>query len=301
MNEPPEEDTNLSALDAFVKASQAEGQGNISEAIRLYAQAYRLDANIDHHPLLPERLSQFNIEKHEEEIVYVDAELQGELFSRPDSHYWPCGLTTNIWHSIFLHLQPYPFTYECLSATCLPLYKLTRQDHAHARMQYIEQKRVRFDGVYVAKFTYFREGESQFTYQHPVHLVTYYRYLRFECSDTHGPLVLSLVTPAEPKKVLDILRDGSDDKQQKQVDNLQRGTWQFDAVTGDLSITLNSSLTYKIQGTIQNTPKNTLHRSNAIQIHSFAGYHQGQQMISFDVEQWPRYRFSRVKSYHLIQ
>lgn len=286
-------------MELFLKASQAEAEGNISLAIKLYSQAYRLDPKIDRHPQI---LTQTN-SSHTKSTIgsssvnnvkYVDAKLEREIMSKRSSEF-PCELTANIWLRVFFHLAPFPFAYESLSATCSSLYSLSHTKNE--RLSLIKSSRVRFDGIYIAKFTYFREGESQLSYLHPVHLVTYYRYLRFDWSDTDGAVVLSLTTPAEPQKILSTLRDCFDDK--KQVDNLLKGTWLFDKTSSRLKITLNSSLTYILTGTIANTPRAATHRNNVIQLDSYIGYHGSQEMINFDVKQWPKYRFSRVRSYHL--
>ncbi|KAI9250150.1 hypothetical protein BDA99DRAFT_522987 [Phascolomyces articulosus] len=44
---------------------------------------------------------------------------------------------------------------------------------------FIERPRLRFDGVYISVCQYIRPGRSETAWTQPVHLVTYYRYLRF--------------------------------------------------------------------------------------------------------------------------
>ncbi|CAB4417894.1 unnamed protein product [Rhizophagus irregularis] len=43
---------------------------------------------------------------------------------------------------------------------------------------YIERPRVRLDGVYISKCKYLRPGLAENTWIQPIHLVTYYRYIR---------------------------------------------------------------------------------------------------------------------------
>ena len=64
--------------------------------------------------------------------------------------------------------------------------------------------RIRFNGLYISTVNYVRPGSSstnQITWNTPVHIVTYYRYLRFFRDGT----VLSLTTTAEPLDVVPYL------------------------------------------------------------------------------------------------
>ncbi|KAH8813037.1 hypothetical protein F5884DRAFT_321016 [Xylogone sp. PMI_703] len=61
--------------------------------------------------------------------------------------------------------------------------------------------RIRFPGVYISTVNYIRPGQasaSQLTWNNPVHIVTYYRYLRFFRDGS----CLSLLTTAEPADVV---------------------------------------------------------------------------------------------------
>jgi F-box protein 9 len=64
--------------------------------------------------------------------------------------------------------------------------------------------RIRFNGVYISTVNYIRPGQaapSQTTWGSPVHIVTYYRYLRF----FRNGAVLSLLTTHEPAEVVHAL------------------------------------------------------------------------------------------------
>jgi F-box protein 9 len=64
--------------------------------------------------------------------------------------------------------------------------------------------RIRFNGCYISTVNYIRPGQaspSQITWNSPVHIVTYYRYLRFYRDGT----VISLLTTAEPADVVHFL------------------------------------------------------------------------------------------------
>lgn len=66
----------------------------------------------------------------------------------------------------------------------------------------IERPRLRFDGCYIATCHYLRPGVNDFSWNTPIHMVTYYRFLRF----FRDGRVLSVLTTQEPK---DIVRDVS--------------------------------------------------------------------------------------------
>ncbi|KAJ2956488.1 hypothetical protein NQZ79_g7679 [Umbelopsis isabellina] len=44
---------------------------------------------------------------------------------------------------------------------------------------FIERPRIRFDGIYISTCHYIRPGSSETAWNQPIHLVTYYRYIRF--------------------------------------------------------------------------------------------------------------------------
>jgi hypothetical protein len=73
------------------------------------------------------------------------------------------------------------------------------------RRAFLLRPRLRTDGVYINRITYFRSGLSFSSLNNPVHLVTYYRYLRFFGSSA-GYGVWWLITSRPPKEVLDQLR-----------------------------------------------------------------------------------------------
>jgi len=61
------------------------------------------------------------------------------------------------------------------------------------------RSRVRFNGVYISTCNYLRQGNAaSITWSSPVHIVTYYRYIRFY----HDGTLLSLLTTHEPSEVV---------------------------------------------------------------------------------------------------
>ncbi|CAN6647343.1 hypothetical protein TRVA0_022S01200 [Trichomonascus vanleenenianus] len=67
------------------------------------------------------------------------------------------------------------------------------------RKMYLERPRVWLNGIYVSTSTYTRQGVGE-TWNAPIHMVTYYRYLRFFEDGT----CLSLLSVAEPHEVVPI-------------------------------------------------------------------------------------------------
>lgn len=72
------------------------------------------------------------------------------------------------------------------------------------REMYLDRKKIFFNGCYISKTTYIRHGENSFQDQfyRPVHIVAYYRYLRFFPDGR----VLMLNTPDEPSLCVTQLR-----------------------------------------------------------------------------------------------
>ncbi|CAO3598737.1 unnamed protein product [Absidia cylindrospora] len=66
---------------------------------------------------------------------------------------------------------------------------------------FVERPRIRYDGVYISTCHYIRPGTSETSWNQPVHLVTYYRYLRFFPDGR----VVKHVTTDEPAQVVKLL------------------------------------------------------------------------------------------------
>ncbi|KAF3902550.1 hypothetical protein ABW21_db0206005 [Orbilia brochopaga] len=78
--------------------------------------------------------------------------------------------------------------------------EVLKYNHSY-RTMFIERPRVRFNGIYISTCTYLRSGlavNTNLTLSNTMHMVTYYRYLRFFPSG----FVLTLLTPAEPAEVV---------------------------------------------------------------------------------------------------
>lgn len=68
------------------------------------------------------------------------------------------------------------------------------------RHMYLTRSRVHFNGCYISKTSYFRYGENSFQDQfyRPIHLIEYYRYLRFYADGQ----VLMMTVSEEPSQMV---------------------------------------------------------------------------------------------------
>lgn len=63
---------------------------------------------------------------------------------------------------------------------------------------FIERPRIRFEGIYISTCHYLRPGSSETSWNQPIHVVTYYRYLRFFPDGT----ILKYLSTDEPMHVV---------------------------------------------------------------------------------------------------
>lgn len=96
--------------------------------------------------------------------------------------------------------------------------------------------RIRFDGLYISTVNYMRAGAAaatQSTWDSPVHIVTYYRYLRFFRSGA----VISLLGTQEPGEVvhalLPSLLEGKRAPKGSAVADARRGRWRLGGGEGE--------------------------------------------------------------------
>ncbi|TVY91860.1 F-box protein, partial [Lachnellula willkommii] len=125
-----------------------------------------------------------------------------------------------------------PLSKEAMTDALLPAYSSSWQQMFRLR------PRIRFNGCYISTVNYIRPGQgtiSQVTWHNPVHIVTYYRYLRFFRDGT----VISLLTTDEPgdavhhltKELQDTHRGGGSAYLPSIVmQNALRGRWRLSTV-----------------------------------------------------------------------
>ncbi|TFK39816.1 hypothetical protein BDQ12DRAFT_512503 [Crucibulum laeve] len=108
------------------------------------------------------------------------------------------------------------------------------------RRVYIEQPRVRFDGVYIAICHYVRPGLSENSWVNISHLITYHRYLRF----LPNGQVLSLLANEEhsPQQVIPLL------KPSLRMKGFFLGNWHLEGTTLHLTNLIDASGRFVLQG-----------------------------------------------------
>lgn len=83
---------------------------------------------------------------------------------------------------------------------------------------YMDRPRLHYDGVYISVCQYIRPGESDTAWTRPVHLVTYYRYLRFFPDGT----MIKYLSTDEPAAVVRLMK-----KDFSRPTQVFRGKFQF--------------------------------------------------------------------------
>lgn len=109
--------------------------------------------------------------------------------------YYQCRKMADLWPRVFFHRCLTPIRSHPINATPAPL----------SYTEFMALPRIRTDGIYICKITYFRQGYDMNATHQPLHVVTYYRYLRFwwlagkQC-------VAALVTTDRPQVAVERMR-----------------------------------------------------------------------------------------------
>lgn len=194
------------------------------------------------------------------------------------------------------------------------------------RQMYLERPRVNFDGVYISRTRYIRQGDTGFqdvTYR-PFHVIRYYRYLRF----FPDKRVLVLTTNEEPDKIVPIFRHALHAKQFSSELSILEGTYEFTGpnklyITAekDCRLTMNSSQSQRRQAHLNwsrqtpltqkfslrfelRTAENKPYRNNVLKWLEYtilSRLETGQEVTDFDLspDTFPNLIFSRVKRFNL--
>lgn len=283
-------------------------------------------------------------------IQPVNLELLAEMATRgpkPENSLFPrkpCPLLSlpnsvltriSVWLGV-LHMS----SLERMSQTCHKLYLVQRQEslwrqlcqiqlgqhveyttnsvHVPCRLQYVYMPKIRTDGVYICRIRYFRPGTaesiSSVSFNTPIHLVTYYRYLRF-WNTTEAYKCVSYVTTEEPKKtVIDRLREFPEGEsvlvgmctgwyEKGDTDR----TWLLHLHDPNMKYRVDSQMTLKVATT--NLPSNTTphpkpsqsltcldYRGHVENLHR-SSFNYTEDEVLYDVSEWGKFYFSKVKSY----
>lgn len=201
------------------------------------------------------------------------------------------------------------------------------------RRIYLDRPRVNFDGVYISRTRYIRQGDTGFqdmTYR-PFHVVRYYRYLRF----FPDKRVLILTTNEEPERIIPIFRNASHAKQFSSELSILEGSYDL-VETNQLVIVAKKDFTIEQKNhnqqlslnqkrraqfhwsrqtplsqrfdiklelrTIENRP----YRNNVLKWVEYSitsRLETGEEITTFDLspDSFPNLLFSRVKTFNLRQ
>jgi len=180
------------------------------------------------------------------------------------------------------------------------------------RLLYFSSPKIRTDGIYICRLTYYRPGQSEEGYLNPIHHVVYYRYLRF-FGVTDGFQVISLVSTDEPKQVIDRLRRIPETTSQNSNMFVGRYFREFDPEmdTGirDRFLTLhlrdpasNSQTHFNMVLYIK--PQKSPYAHSILICQEYSTFHPPSlnapvgDTFQLDVSLWGKFHFSKVRSYH---
>ncbi|TVY32199.1 F-box protein [Lachnellula subtilissima] len=205
-----------------------------------------------------------------------------------------------------------PLSKEAITDALLPAYSSSWQQMFRLR------PRIRFNGCYISTVNYIRPGQgtiSQVTWHNPVHIVTYYRYLRFFRDGT----VISLLTTEEPgdvvhhltKELHDTHRGGGSAYLPSIVmQNALRGRWRLSTVADNPDADLkdaegilfvetegvNQKYTYRMKLSLGSSGKGA--KNNKLVWQGFWSYNLlTDDTGEFTLRNDKAFIFSRVKSY----
>jgi F-box protein 9 len=186
------------------------------------------------------------------------------------------------------------------------------------RQMFRSRPRIRFNGCYISTVNYIRTGvanANHITWNSPVHIVTYYRYLRFYRDGT----VISLLTTSEPadvvhylsKDLLEMHRDGGASHLPSVVMSAAlKGRWRLSSaednpqapledIEGDLYIEtegVTPKYTWRMELSLRSAGKGA--RNNKLGWRGFYSYNKlTDDWGEFMLKNYKPFFFSRVKSY----
>ncbi|KAI6023883.1 hypothetical protein PISMIDRAFT_29345 [Pisolithus microcarpus 441] len=166
---------------------------------------------------------------------------------------------------------------------------IIKRFNANYRQTYIEQPRLRLDGVYIAVCHYVRRGVSDYAWVNNMHLITYHRYLRFFADG----IVLSLLANEEhtPQSVIPVL------KPSLRMKGFHVGSWQLDGSVVRISNLECPPSRYHFQMTLALHSK-PLGRWNRLEILSYESVNVDEgEVVPCVLKHERPFWFSKVKSY----
>ncbi|KAI8348271.1 hypothetical protein BD560DRAFT_450351 [Blakeslea trispora] len=161
----------------------------------------------------------------------------------------------------------------------------------HWMRMFIDRPRIRYDGLYISTCHYIRPGTSDTAWNKPIHLVTYYRYLRFFPDGR----ILKHVTTEEPAHVVKQLQLGFNKKQSFHGQFTMDAEDHISIVMKDFTLPRE---TFRLSLKIKTTHRGKHNKLNWDQYSSTsAGIDRDDHM--YDLKLLKPYFFSPVRSYRV--
>jgi F-box protein 9 len=171
---------------------------------------------------------------------------------------------------------------------------------ADYRQLFLEVARLRFDGAYISQCHYIRQGLSDGSFSQPIHMVTYYRYLRFYADGT----ALHMLSNHEPALVIYRLRKQSMVSRRGGSGTFKDfrilvGRFQFDGTMRAISITTSDTISGKDQFHLELELRSThLGGWNKLKWARYYSTRDGEpDHTEYSLRNFRPFMFSRVKSF----
>lgn len=312
--------------------------------MEFYGKAYKLDpdveSHIDYEKLRPPQIQPNASQSKEEadvEAVKFDINEPDHLSELAETlgDYQPLDLEDQVLLKIIKHAgSNFTPTTDTIGQASKKLYVLTRNPtiwkhlvelaevsprssipldgkYLDYRKMFLLRPRIRTDGVYIAKITYFRPGYSETSFTNPVHLVTYYRYLRF-FGASEAYKVWWLVSSKPPKEVLDLLRHPYKRKATEYhltgdrsaaglISNIFQGDYQRSEADERIfhlnlrNVTKSDGMSWRMEVELQYPARMPAYRHAILRCNRYVPLSGEQYPI--DISEWGRFFFSKVRSY----
>lgn len=212
LNDNDNDDTNLEGVDLMMRF-----QIHIQKSGRLFQRATSLDKAVIstglHFSDLPMEVILYILRW----VVSMDLDLRSlDQCSMVSKGFYICAKDEEIWKLaclkyILQYILNADFNYCMHFFLCriwgIQTGSLYDSSYLSWRQMYLERPKIHFNGCYISKTSYLRYGENNFQDQfyRPIHLIEYYRYIRF----FPDGLIFMMTTPDDPAQSVGKLKTRS--------------------------------------------------------------------------------------------